>query len=60
MSVEPVNLNRVRKARARDKARQTADQNAMKFGRTKAEKASEAINEEKRQALLDQHRRDDP
>lgn len=38
MSDSPVNLNKVRKARARaaDKAR--ADENAVEFGRSKAEK----------------------
>lgn len=38
MSDSPVNLNKVRKARARaaDKAR--ADENAVTFGRSKAEK----------------------
>ncbi|WP_371060287.1 DUF4169 family protein [Rhodosalinus sp. 5P4] len=34
----PVNLNRYRKARARTEAKARADENAVKFGRTKAEK----------------------
>lgn len=34
----PVNLNRYRKAKARTEAKARADENAVKFGRTKAEK----------------------
>jgi len=37
--VKPINLNKARKARARVKKRAEADENAVKFGRTKAEKA---------------------
>ncbi len=59
MSGNTVNLNQVRKERARREARRIADQNAIKFGRTKAQKARSETNEKKRQALLDQHRRDD-
>ena len=36
--VEPVNLNRFRKEKARADTKARADQNAVKFGRTKAEK----------------------
>jgi hypothetical protein len=56
---EPLNLNRARKARARDEARRKADANAVKFGRSKSEKSLDAA----RQALADRqltgHRRDD-
>ena len=34
----PVNLNRYRKAKARTEAKARADENSVKFGRTKAEK----------------------
>ncbi len=34
----PVNLNRYRKAKARAESKARADENAVKFGRTKAEK----------------------
>ena len=34
----PVNLNRYRKAKARAEAKARADENAVKFGRSKAEK----------------------
>ena len=39
MADQPVNLNRVRKARARKQAKREADANAVRFGRSKAEKA---------------------
>ena len=58
MSDTPINLNRVRKARARDEKRRTADENAVKFGRTKAERRLEAAEKDAQQRLLDEHRRD--
>ncbi len=56
MTEAPVNLNRARKAkdRAREKAR--ADENAAKFGRTKAERLAEALRSERARAHLDAHR----
>ncbi len=53
--IKPVNLNQYRKdkARAEDKAR--ADQNAVKFGRTKAQKLREAAKLEQVRKNLDQH-----
>lgn len=36
--VEPVNLNRFRKQKARADKKVRADENAIKFGRTKADK----------------------
>ena len=36
---DPVNLNRFRKAKARVEDKARADANAVKFGRTKSEKA---------------------
>jgi len=56
---EIVNLNRARKARARDEKRITADANAAKFGRTKAERISEAAASDKARKMLDQHKLDD-
>lgn len=35
---EPVNLNKFRKEKARTESKARADQNAVAFGRTKAEK----------------------
>ena len=59
MSDGPVNLNNARKARARDAVRKIATQNAIKFGRTKSEKAATEKNEKKKQGFLDQHRVED-
>lgn len=55
---ELVNLNKACKARARVKARAEADENAVKFGRTKAEKGLEKMRAEKARAALDAHKRD--
>ena len=59
MSEGPVNLNRVRKQRVRAAAKARADENAARFGRTKAQKALEQAEAEKARATLDQHRRDE-
>ena len=54
----PVNLNKVRKAKKRAEARRQSDQNAIAFGRSKAEKdalkAEAALNVRK----LDGHKRE--
>lgn len=55
---KPVNLNQVRKARERSDKRALADENAVKFGRTKADKELDATRAQKAQDTLDQHRRD--
>ena len=59
MSDRPVNLNRVRKDRARaaDKAR--AEENAARFGRSKAQKAEEEAARARARARLDAHRREE-
>lgn len=54
----PVNLNKARKARARIDAEAKAAENRAKFGRTKAQKAADALRAAQRQALLDGARRD--
>jgi hypothetical protein len=54
---ELVNLNRVRKDRARKAAEKTAAANRVVHGRTKAEKALAEARDEQRQRLLDGHRR---
>ena len=58
MSDQPVNLNRVRKEKARAQKRARADENAVKFGRTKAEKQLEAARKQKSVTSLDSHKRD--
>lgn len=50
-----VNLNRVRKSRARVEKQKTADVNAVKFGRTKAERLIDVMRDEKARKMLDQH-----
>ncbi|WP_297341389.1 DUF4169 family protein [Pseudophaeobacter sp.] len=56
---KPVNLNRYRKtqARAEDKAR--ADQNAVKFGRSKLEKSLQEARAAKAKRDLDSHKSDE-
>ncbi|MEQ3671338.1 DUF4169 family protein [Pseudophaeobacter sp.] len=56
---KPVNLNRYRKtqARAEDKAR--ADQNAVKFGRSKLEKSLQEARAAKAKRDLDGHKSDE-
>ena len=56
---EIVNLNKARKAQARQGAEAKAAANRVKHGRTKAEKANDARAEARRQALLDGARKQD-
>lgn len=55
MSDAPVNLNRARKERSRARAKAQADVNAVKFGRSKAERVLDATREDKARHQLDQH-----
>ena len=59
MSDRPINLNRFRKDKARAERKAQADENAAKFGRTKAQKTKEAAEAERMRRTLDQHRRDE-
>ena len=45
--VEPVNLNRFRKAKRRAEDRKQAAENRVAFGRTKAERETERLKAEK-------------
>ena len=54
----PINLNKARKARDRQEARKRADENAAKFGRTKAEKQLDQARAVKAQADLDGKKRE--
>ncbi len=56
---EIVNLNRVRKARAKAAAGKTAEANRTKFGRSKAERDAEAAGKARREALLDGAKREE-
>ena len=50
---QPVNLNRFRKDKARENAGRLADANAVKFGRTKIEKAVDKAEAARKAKLLD-------
>ncbi len=51
---QPVNLNKARKARDRAAEKAQADANAVKHGRTKAERLLEAAQADKARRALDQ------
>jgi hypothetical protein len=55
---EIINLRAVRKAKTRLRNRAQADENTVKFGRTKAEKETEAARAEKARRDLDGHERE--
>lgn len=56
--VEPINLNKARKARAKAQAGKTAAENRVRFGRNKGEKALSKLESEKAVRTLDQARRE--
>ena len=53
-----INLNKARKAKARDRKRAKADENAVKFGRSKAQKTSEQATAERLKRHLDGVKKD--
>lgn len=55
---EIVNLRAARKAKDRLKKRAKGDENAAKFGRSKAERDTEAARADKARAFLDGHARE--
>ena len=55
---QPVNLNRFRKQKARAEKKARANENAVKFGRTRAEKDLDRAQADKTRRDLDGHRRD--
>ncbi|MFW8592915.1 DUF4169 family protein [Cribrihabitans neustonicus] len=56
---KPVNLNRYRKEKARAAKKARADQNAVAFGRSKAEKELEKAKRSQETRRLDGHKRED-
>ena len=52
----PINLNRARKDKAKAEAKARADENAVKHGRTKAQRLLDAARNEKARQALDRHR----
>ena len=57
--VEPINLNKFRKAKARTEKEQRAQENRIKHGRTKAEKARDKLQAKQRDDAVDQAKRED-
>lgn len=55
---KPVNLNQFRKTKARVEKSALADANAVKFGQSKAQKATDQSARDKNIRALDQHKRD--
>ena len=55
---QPVNLNRVRKQRARAEKQARAAENSVKFGLSNVEKTAAKKRLEAESSRLDQHRRD--
>ncbi|MGH1414668.1 MAG: DUF4169 family protein [Pelagimonas sp.] len=53
-----INLNQFRKRKTRDKKRTQSDENAVKFGRNKAEKELEQARKDKENRDLDGHERE--
>jgi hypothetical protein len=56
---EIVNLNRARKAKARDAAEAKASENRAKYGQTKAERARVAAEKAKLRAVIDGAKKED-
>ena len=54
-----INLNKARKQKTRAEEKAQADANAVKFGRTKAERLLTAAREEKMRPRLDQQKFED-
>ena len=53
-----INLNRFRKKKKRDEAAQTAEENRVRFGRTKAQKNKDTLEKEQAASHLDGHKSD--
>jgi hypothetical protein len=56
---EPINLNKVRKARARVAAKETAAENRVRFGRNKAEKTVSKLEAERARRSHDGQKREE-
>ncbi len=57
--MKPINLNQARKTRARAQAKAKADENAIRFGRSKAERELDAAREKLTRDRHTQLKRDD-
>ncbi|WP_419738006.1 DUF4169 family protein [Ruegeria sp.] len=56
---KPVNLNRYRKQKARAEKKARADQNAVAYGRSQAEKQVVKLQKDKQSRDLDNHELDE-
>ena len=56
--VEPINLNKARKAKARAAETAQAAENRVRFGRSKAEKTGSKLEAERARRALDQARKE--
>lgn len=56
---EIVNLKRARKRGEREQAAKQADANRARFGRSKSERAADAMRSRRADQILDQHRIED-
>ncbi|TDE35071.1 DUF4169 family protein [Antarcticimicrobium sediminis] len=56
---KPVNLNRFRKQKARAEKKARADENVVKFGRSKAQSDLERARAEKARRDIDGHEREE-
>jgi hypothetical protein len=54
----PINFNKARKVRAKSKRLAAAQENAVKFGRTKTQKLREDVDAAKTKRALDGHKVD--
>lgn len=55
----PVNLNRARKQKARAESKARADENTLRFGRSKVERQRDGARTNKAKRDLDGHKRDE-
>ncbi len=53
-----INLNKARKSRAKEQAKKRADENAVRFGRTKEQRRADAQAKKQREKILDSHKLD--
>lgn len=58
MTADILNLNKARKAKARQEKKKLAEENRAKFGRTKEQKRETGDEDARRNALLDGAKRD--
>jgi hypothetical protein len=56
--VDPINLNKARKARARDAEKAQAAENRVRFGRSKAEKTVSKLEAERARRAHEDKKRD--